>query len=348
VPELSVPWWMLHRYPTIRRTARMKLVPDFRDLLHDKVNLDDTRLTLLNDRVDAVFDVLRADEGIGSYVKDKIPQGSWAHRTIIKPRPGHEFDADFLVRMEEIADWHDQPVEYLKYLREVLADHWRYARMPVKRKRRCVRLVYAGDCHLDIVPFVRRTDGTTWIVNGEANVWEPTNPEGYSAWMREKDEATGGNLRKVVRLLKFIRDHQNAFSGTRSIILTTVVGDRVDPWRSIGEPGYYVDVPTTLLHVVEDLDTWLQANPVKPSIADPSAPAATFDHRWTDETYTILRDDMHSYRALIHDAFHAGAAESRALWREIFGTGFPDPTPTTTGGRFGTVSQLPGRSGRAG
>ena len=326
----------------------MKLVQDFRNLLENKVNLDETRLGLLDERVDAVFDVLRVDDGIGSYVKDKIPQGSWAHKTIIRPRPGQEFDADFLVRMEEVPDWHDQPVEYLKYLRKVLAGHWRYGDKPVTRKRRCVRLVYAGDCHLDIVPFVRRADGSTWIVNGEDDVWEPTNPEGYSAWMREKDEATGGNLRKVVRLLKFIRDRQDAFSGTRSIILTTVVGDRVDRWRTLVDPGYYADIPTTLLHVVEDLDTWLQDNSTRPSIADPSAPGASFDHRWTDETYAVLRSDVHDYRGLIHDAFHAGVAESRALWRDIFGTGFPDPASATTSGRFGTPPPVPGRSGRAG
>ena len=107
----------------------MKLVQEFRDLLEDKVNLDDTRLTLLDERVDAVFDLLKTDDGIGSYVKDKIPQGSWAHKVIIKPKPGHEFP-----------DWHDEPVEYLKYLRAVLVSDGTYARMPVRRKCRCARL----------------------------------------------------------------------------------------------------------------------------------------------------------------------------------------------------------------
>ena len=36
----------------------MKLVLDFRDLLKNKVNLDDTRLKLLDSRVDSVFTVL--------------------------------------------------------------------------------------------------------------------------------------------------------------------------------------------------------------------------------------------------------------------------------------------------
>jgi hypothetical protein len=140
LPILSVSWRILARHRRSGGLARMKLVQEFRDLLQDKVNLDDTRLTQLDDRVTAVFNVLKTDNGIGSYIKDKIPQGSWAHKTIIKPTPGQEFDADFLVRMEEVTDWHDEPVEYLKYLLAVLESDGTYAKMPVSRKRRCVRL----------------------------------------------------------------------------------------------------------------------------------------------------------------------------------------------------------------
>ena len=165
----------------------MKLVKDFDDLLRDRVNLNDTRLRLLGERVDAVFSVLRQDAGVGSYVKDKIPQGSWAHRTIIRPAAGLEYDADFLLRMEEVPGWHDTPVEYLKYARGVLADHSTYGSMPLRRKHRCVRLGYSGDCHLDIVPFVERDDGTTWIVNGDDDVWERTDPQGYTNWIRERE-----------------------------------------------------------------------------------------------------------------------------------------------------------------
>lgn len=346
-----MPWCRLDldTHKTHERHPLMKLIKDFGDLLTNKVNLDDTRLNLLDSRVEAVFAVLKADEGIGSYVKDKIPQGSWAHRMVIRPAAGQEFDADFLLRMEENPDWQDQPVEYLKYLRNVLASHATYAKMPIKRKCRCVRLVYAGDCHLDIVAFVRRADGTTWIVNGDANEWEPTNPEGYTAWIGEKDGITSGNLRKVVRLLKFLRDRQGAFDMTRSIILTTIVGERVERWRDTTAPGYYADVPTTLLHVVADVDDWLQANPTKPSIADPSAPDATFDHRWNNETYETLREDIHRYRELIAEAFHAeGVTVSRDLWRNIFGTGFEPPQDSPSPGRFGVVPSTPSRSGRAG
>ena len=36
---------------------------------------------------------------------DAIPQGSWAHETIIQPGPNLEFDADFLLQLDEVTDW---------------------------------------------------------------------------------------------------------------------------------------------------------------------------------------------------------------------------------------------------
>ena len=327
----------------------MKQEREFKNLLKNKVNLDESRLTLLNDRVDSVFKVLKADPGIGSYVKDKIPQGSWAHRTIIRPATGQEFDADFLVRMEEVPDWHDTPVEYLKYLRGVLAAHGTYGTMPLTRKCRCVRLGYAGDCHLDIVPFVERADGTTWIVNGDENEWEPTDPQGYTGWINGKDTDAKGNLRKVVRLAKFLRDREGAFGGTKSIILTTLLGLQVDTAKAAVSPGCYEDIPTTLLHVISDLDAWLQTTTSRPSVVDPSAPDTTFDHRWDDDTYEALKTSVHEYRQLIDAAYHEqDDATSRRLWQGIFGDGFDAPDEGGKPGRFGIVPPAPGRSGRGG
>src|SRR3712207_2721368 len=122
--------------------------------------------------------------------------------------------------------------------------------------------------------------------------------------MKDKDEIAGKNMRKVIRLLKFLRDHKGTFRGTRSVILTTLVGERIESWRKLTDPGYYADVPTTLLHVTTDLDEWLQQHPAKPSIADPSSPDTTFDHRWDETTYLNFRDRMHKYAADISAAYH--------------------------------------------
>lgn len=328
----------------------MKLVDYFNVLLRDTVNLSKFRLDLLNDRVDAIYRALVADAILGPYVHDKIPQGSWAHRTIISPPPNLEFDADFLLHLTENPEWSASPKSYIAQIDAALGRHGKYKDMPRIPKCRCVRLRYANECHVDIVPYLILPGGRQVIVHHDNDDWEDTNPGGFTEWMQTKDGITGGNLRKVIRLLKFVRDHDGMFRRTRSVILTTLVGNTVEPWKTITNPGYYADVPTTLLRVTADLDRWLQENQTKPSVADPSMPSTTFDHRWDDTTYDNFREKMHKYAADINEAYHETDKErSVTLWQEIFGDGFHAPPQTTSGGRFGAVPPAaPVRSGRAG
>ena len=63
----------------------MQLADHFEVLLKDTVNLSRSSLDTLDSRVDSIYAALEADTELGPYVVDKIPQGSWAHGTIIKP-----------------------------------------------------------------------------------------------------------------------------------------------------------------------------------------------------------------------------------------------------------------------
>jgi hypothetical protein len=52
----------------------MQLADHFNVLLKDMVNLSQWKLDLLNDRVDAVYKALKADEQIGSLILGKTPK----------------------------------------------------------------------------------------------------------------------------------------------------------------------------------------------------------------------------------------------------------------------------------
>jgi Second Messenger Oligonucleotide or Dinucleotide Synthetase domain len=321
-------------------------------LLKDTVNLSQFKLDLLSDRVDAIYKALKDDDEIGSLILGKSPQGSWAHRTIISPVGTNEFDADFMLLMEENPDWADSPKTYIEKVYSALHRHSVYKDMPYSRKCRCVRLVYANSMHVDIVPYLTLSNGRQVIVNRDEDEWEDTDPEGFTAWMREKDTLANGNLRKVIRLMKYLRDHKNSFTGTRSIILTTLLGEQVTTTRKIIDPGCYSNVPTALLHIVKDLDDWLQARPVKPSISDPSGSGATFDHRWDQSTYSYFRDRIHAHAAEIEAAYEETDKDTSVrLWQAIFGDGFKAPTTSSSSAKFPTApaaGTTVGRSGRAG
>lgn len=329
----------------------MKLDDHFKTLLEDTVNLSQYSLDVLEQRVQAIYNALADDLILGPLVRDKIPQGSWPHQTIIKPASGREFDADFLLLLDENPDWAGHPKKYIEEIYAALGRSATYKSMERHRKCRCVRLVYAeaARCHVDIVAYLRLADGREVIVNRDEDDWEDTDPDGFTEWMRGQDEIAKGNLRRVIRLLKYLRDHCAGFEGTRSIILTTLVGERVSELKTFADPGYYGSVATALRHIVDDLDDWLQGLPGRPSIADPSGSGVTFDHRWSDETFEHFRDRIHMYAEKIAVAYDEPDKEtSVTLWQEIFGDGFHAPPQKESSGRFAPVAPLSSRSGRAG
>lgn len=332
----------------------MQLVDHFNILLKDTVNLGDAKLELLSARVDSIYAALKADEEIKSLILGKTPQGSWAHKTIINPVGDNEFDADFMLDMSENSEWSYSPKQYIEAVYAALGRNATYKGMPRSRKCRCVSLVYANSMHVDIVPHLDLADGREVIVNRDDDLFEVTHPQGFTDWMKEKDGIANGNLRKVIRLLKYLRDHKNSFTGTRSILLTTLLGEQVNQLNTLSDSSYYSNVPTTLLHVVADLDVWLQARPTKPSISDPSGSGANFDHRWSQETYSYFRERIHVHAEEIRNACEEEDKErSIKLWRNLFGDGFKGPEKESSSSvKFPSAApaapSIVGRSGRAG
>lgn len=316
----------------------MKHIDYFDNFLKNTVNLSEFNLDILESRVESIYKALKADSGAGPRIQKKVPQGSWAQRTIINPHNGAPFDGDFMVRMTEDPEWAEDLNQYGNTIYRALHKHPTYGAMDHGRKCRCVYVNYANNAmHIDIVPFVTRSDGTHWIVNRDDSKWERTDPERLTAWMKERDTIAQGNLRKVIRLMKFLRNHKNSFTGTKSVLLTTLLGERVDAWRKIIDTGYYFDLPTALLHIVADLDDYLQQHETKPVVMDPAETGTSFDHRWSQETYAYFRQRIHTHAKEIDDAYHEQDHDkSVAKWQALFGDGFMAPEPATPG-KYDTV-----------
>ncbi|MEY9965978.1 murein DD-endopeptidase MepM/ murein hydrolase activator NlpD [Streptacidiphilus sp. MAP12-16] len=305
----------------------MKLNGHFTTLLKGTVNLNQTRLDQLDGRVTAIMNFLNSDSILGPLILGTTRQGSWAHRTIIKPVAGKkdEFDADFLLNLTIVEAWTPTPSEYLNALYAALKRSSTYKSMVVK-KNRCVRINYTGDCHVDIVPHLVQPGGLQVIVNSEEEKFEETDPEGYTEWMKEKDSLTGGNLRKVIRLVKYLRDSKDTFS-IPSVILTALLGERVQVYDT---DNRYSGVATTLVHLIEDLATWLALNPQMPIIADPSCPQTSFNHRWDQDRYTNFAKHIQSYATRMRTALdEQDKDKSIKLWQDLFGDGFRAPATTT-------------------
>lgn len=175
-----------------------------------------------------------------------FPHGSVALGTTVKPRRGQkedEYDVDCVCRL---APSSLGAMQVYALVQERLAAHGTYMGM-LERKNRCLRLNFAGQFHLDILPAVPDLEGgeTKLLVpDREIKQWTSSDPQGFARWftarsqpLREirahaqplpeptptEDKAA---LAIAVQLIKRRRDM--VFDGSedapRSILLTTMAG----------------------------------------------------------------------------------------------------------------------------
>ncbi len=210
-------------------------------------------------------------EGLGKWLSDEkailgpaqpliYPQGSAKIGTTVKPLTFNEFDIDLICELQLDARRYT-PSTILKLVLERLTAHDTYKGLLVPGTNRCIRLKYADEFHLDIVPAVPAQNGdmtSILIPDREANSWIPTNPKGYASWFEKQaakrlilekavrveplpvqqngDEKSP--LKKAVQLMK--RNRDLCFDSARqkkipkSIILTTLAGDNYDGNQSTG------------------------------------------------------------------------------------------------------------------
>jgi len=161
-------------------------------------------------------------------------QGSGALGTSVKPIGVDEFDID-LIAFAAAASTNISPTALKKAIGERLAEHGTYALM-LEEKKRCWRLNYAGDFHLDISPTISNPNcqfGGELVPDRKLFAWHPTNPRAFKKLFdgraalvpkllqpkvaMQRDVASvepfpvqqtiKGILRRTVQLLKRHRDH---------------------------------------------------------------------------------------------------------------------------------------------
>lgn len=299
----------------------MRMIEQFTDFLEDTVNLNQTRIDRLEGHVYAIENFLNGST-YHATIERFSPQGSWAHKTIIKPIERGEFDADLVMFVKPLRGWSAR--DYVDDLYRVFGSSQRY-KDKVSRGTRCAVLDYSGDFHLDIVPCVVNVDHQYKfnICNRKQNIFEPTASEEYTRWLTQRNEWTGrSGLQQVTRLLKYLRDIKKTFS-VKSILLTTLLGNLIDLSDTHNQEIFFSDLPTSLKTLIGRLDVYLQANPALLVVQNPVLSQETFNRHWDQEKYENFRACIHRYREWIDDAYDEDDYnESIRKWRRVFGDDF--------------------------
>jgi len=286
------------------------------------VNLNQSRINTLTSRVEAIDNFVKGDDVFSKLYESTVSQGSYAHKTIIKPSDKkQEFDADLVFYITEKDDW--EPKDYIEELYKRFKSSGVY-KDKCSRGTRCVTIDYSGEFHLDVVPCIYRKSvfsNTYHICNKYENEEERTDPQGYTDWIADKNSSVGANnLIKVIRLLKYLRDIKQTFS-CKSILLTTLVANQVGGLEDLLSP--YKDLPTSLKVLVNRLNDYLQYHETMPIVTNPVNDEEDFNRHWNQEKYNNFRNQIERYNEWINDAFNESVQkESIEKWQKVFGGDF--------------------------
>jgi len=215
------------------------------------LQLTPTQHQSAEEKYHAVAEWLSADSSPVRGLDPQIyAQGSLRIGTTVKPLKSEEFDLDLVCELSASAT--APPMGVYELLWSRMESNLRYQPL-LRRRPRCIRIDYASDFHLDIVPAVPDPHGTTLgsllIPDHEEQSWLPSNPKGYALWLDEQarlplreKRAMGATieplravqpanskppLKLAVQLLKRQRDVTFASRSEApppSIVLTTLAG----------------------------------------------------------------------------------------------------------------------------
>ena len=217
-----------------------------------KLQLSETEYELAEDRYEGVGSWLAREGGEIAHLDPTIyPQGSVRIGTTVQPIGRDEFDVDLVCEFD--CDWTkvDNPLDVLYAVERCLRRNGNYADL-VERKNRCIRLNYAGEFHMDILPACPvkdANDDRIKVPDQETSEWTASNPKGYATWFERQaeeresvqfrehepipdreDANQKAPLKRAVQLLKRARDvayksHDHLTEDPPiSVVLTTIAG----------------------------------------------------------------------------------------------------------------------------
>jgi hypothetical protein len=162
------------------------------DLLHRiaaDLQLRPTEYELAEQRYTTIATLLSRDGSPLAYLGPTIyAQGSLRIGTSVRPFHRTEFDVDLVVEFDAARRNGFTPRAILDAFETFLRSFDRYDGM-VERMSRCIRLNYAGEFHMDILPaFASRNEGSSCIEipDEELRCWLKSNPKGFAEWFERK------------------------------------------------------------------------------------------------------------------------------------------------------------------
>jgi hypothetical protein len=272
------------------------------------------------------------------FLPDIYPQGSMRLGTTNRPWRGEEYDLDLVCQLHGCG--HVAPLAVYEAVYQRLASNERY-RPILERKKRCLRLNYAGNFHLDILPACPDPScgGTSVkIPDCQLQDWCRSNPLGFAESFFLQCKTTGllalSEARKAVRplpspvpseykyalqrIVQLMKRHRDSFfdgnpDAARSVVLTTLAAKS---YR--GEQSLIQGLDSIIDTVLAEVENYPGILPV----LNPTNPHENFADSWTTASYGRFKSYLRNFRRHLDQLLRGeGLDVAKIALSDLFGAG---------------------------
>jgi hypothetical protein len=332
--------------PDLLNASRSQLTDDVLVRLCSILQLNSTQFLLAENHYHAICDWLDRDESpLKRFHPELYPQGSVALGTTVKPQLGEEYDVDLVCELAVDPNSVPRPVVLLDLIEKRMRESEIY-RSRLERKRRCLRVNYEHNFHLDILPACPDPgSGPNCLVVPDRDdvCWRASNPKGFIKWFKTKGalrppsrsdgramakDATAplpqpetaeqkNTLQLSVQLFKRWRDIHYANNGELapvSIVLTTLMGDHY-----YGEQSVSLNLANSVQSIIDSLPTVGRL-----VVVNPSHVQEDISERWEDpKAYAAFVVGLHEFRRQMSELSKAqDMGQQSVLLQRMFGEKF--------------------------
>ncbi|MDQ0230941.1 SMODS domain-containing nucleotidyltransferase [Metabacillus malikii] len=293
----------------------MKLNDHFKKFVGN-ISLNPTRVEQIDRAVRNWEKKFKGDEEIKDHFISYFTQGSYSTDTGVRPKSREEFDVDVVLVLDIVEN--DDPKENLHWIKDRIKSYSGFENR-VKVKDRCVRIEYAKEFHVDVVPAFQYENHIK-IPSRKEGEWVETNPEGFTEWCNNINDESDKYFSQTVKILKHWRDEKvGEDTAPKSILLTTLVGNAHIKKPSIAET--LVETLKVMVVDVNSLVSELENDEDVPWVDNPSLEDENLARTWSKlkaqrflKKLTTLRDDC-------QDALdEKDKDKSIEKWQAIFGS----------------------------
>jgi Second Messenger Oligonucleotide or Dinucleotide Synthetase domain len=303
-------------------------VDDLLKRVCEELQLPSAKYDQAVERYQAVCNWLEVDGSIVAVFNPTIyPQGSMKIGTAVKPFGRDEHDLDFVCEFRFSVSQLQSPLQLLKLLEARMRQHEVY-RSILEMKNRCVRLNYANEFHMDILPACPDPLGggsCLFVPDRKLQSWCHSNPKGYADWFESRCELAlkllmeqrrlmakaepippkeaaeeKAILKRVVQLLKRWRDvhyQREPKLAPISMVLTTMAAQDYQGERTL---------TGALTSVLNSFVSRIAQSAPRVYVFNPANPKEDLSERWNDAA---------QYRAFVD-----GIRELRGQWNKVLAT----------------------------